>query len=194
MPIPKKSSQSPAARAARAARAAGAPVPSGRVRVTGRLAVRPGLDPGELAYLSAFCESRRWDRAGGPYAVPSNPLAECVDVTVDVDAFARPAAGQPSLTCAWLPTESGLALVPRAVVASADEVVAWLDYLRSHFLGTHPLAAATRSGVPRFGRHPLDGAVAIADGTSGALDAVLVADGELRRVRLHPPTARRRSA
>lgn len=188
MPIPKRSSRS------QAARAAGAPDPPGRVRVTGRVDVQPGLDGDEFAYLSAFCESRRWDRAGGPYAVPSNPLAECLDVTVVVDAFVRPAVGQPSLTCAWLPAESGLALVPRAVVASADEVVAWLVYLRSHFLGTPSPAAAGRPGVPRLHRHELTGAVAIADGDSGSLDALLVGDGKLTRVRLHPPVTDRRSA
>jgi len=164
------------------------------VRVTGRVAIEPALDPGELAYLTAFCESRRWDRAGGPYAVPSNPLAECVDVAVDVEAFTRPAAGQPSLTCAWLPADSGTALVPRVVVDSADEVVEWLAYLREHLLGTGSLAAAGAPGVPLFGPHTLAGAIAIADGTSGRLDALLVGDGKLTRVRLHPRTADRQSA
>lgn len=165
------------------------------VRVTGRIAVDPGLDARELAYLAAFCESRRWDRDGGPYAVPPNPLAECVDAAVEMEAFTRPAAGQPSLTCAWLPDESGLALVPRAAVAAADDVGAWLTYLLDHFLGSRGTrAAAVASGVPRFGAHTLTGAVAIADGSSGALDALVVVDGGLRRVRLHPPTVDRRIA
>lgn len=188
MPIPTRSSRSPAARVA------GAPAPPGRVRVTGQVVIHPGLDLDEFAYLSVFCESRRWDRPGGPYAVPSNPLAECVDVDVDVDAFARPAAGQPSLTCAWLPADSGLALLPRDVVASADEVVAWLAYLAAHFLVTRPAAAAGIAGVPRFGRHTLVGAVAVADGISGNLEAVLIGDGVLTRALLRPPTSDRRSA
>lgn len=188
MAIPKRSSRSPAARAD------GDPSPPGRVRVTGRLSIDPGLSPAELAYLSAFCESRRWDRPGGPFAVPSNPLAECMDVTVEVEAFTRPAAGQPSLTCAWLPTESGTALVPRAVVAAADEVVAWLDYLRDHFLTMRHPEREGRSGVADFGPHTLTGAVAIADGDSGALDALVIRDGALTRVRLYPPAADRQSA
>jgi hypothetical protein len=188
MAIPRKPARSPADRAD------GAPVPAGRVRVTGRMAVDPVLDPGELAYLSAFCESRRWNRPGGPYVVPSNPLAECVDVTVDVDAFTRPGAGQPSLTCSWLPAEAGSVLVPRDVVGSADEVVAWMTYLREHFLGSGRLVATGAPGVPPFGPHALAGAVAIADGASGSLEALLVRDGELKRVLLHPATADRRSA
>jgi hypothetical protein len=171
-----------------------APIPSHRVRVTGCLAIDPVLDPAELAFLAAFCESRRWDRPGGPYGVPANPLAECVDVAVDIAAFGRPPAGQPSLVCAWLPTATGAALVPRQVVACADEVVGWLRYLCDHFLrGTHA-AAGRAPGVPRFRPHILVGAVAIADGATGGLDAVLVRADGFTQVRLHPPAPGRRSA
>jgi hypothetical protein len=166
---------------------AAAPVPSRRVRVAGSVAIVPALDTAELGFLAAFCESRRWDRPGGPYEVPSNPLAECVDPTVDIAAFGRPPAGQPSLSCAWLPTGTGATLVPRHDVRGGDEVVAWLRYLRVHFLGRGHVCSRGARGVPGFGAHTLVGAVAIADATTGGLEAVIVGADGLRRVRLHPP-------
>lgn len=189
MKRPTRSSWSSAALVDDAAR-----IGSAGVRATGSLVLDPPLDPGELAFLAAFCESRRWTRPGGPYDVPSNPLAECVDPNVDLAAFSRPAAGQPSLVCAWLPAGPGSALVPRAVVTSADEVVAWLRYLREHFLGPGIPAARAAPGVPRFRRHLLVGAVAITDDETGALEAVIVRGSDLTRVRLHPPREGRRSA
>jgi len=189
MKRPKRSSRSSTARLDDAARG-----DSVCVRATGSVVLDPALDPGELAFLAAFCESRRWARPGGPYDVPSHPLAECVDPTADLAAFSRPASGQPSLTCAWLPTGAGTALVPRAVVTSADEVVGWLRYLREHFLGPGIPAARGAPGVPQFRRHVLVGAVAIADDATGGLEAVLVRGSDLTRVRLHPPRECRRSA
>jgi hypothetical protein len=171
-----------------------APMPSHRVRVTGCVAIDPALDAAELGFLAAFCESRRWDRPGGPYEVPANPLAECVDVTVDIAAFGRPTAGQPSLVCAWLPTGTGSALMPRPVVSCADEVVGWLRYLCDHFLVGDQAAARRVPGVPSFRPHTLAGAVAIADEATGSLDALVVRADGLTRVRLHPPVSGRLSA
>lgn len=162
--------------------------------VTGLLAFDPALTVAETTYLTLFCESRRWDRADGPYAVPANPLAECVDPRLDLDAFTRPPAGQPSLHCPWQPTPDGRALLPQPLPCTSDEVVAWLTYLHEHFFaadaGMEGLAVAGGlgevSGFTGFGSHLLTGAVAIADSATGRLEAVLVRDGQIDRRLLHP--------
>src|SRR6059058_4044667 len=56
------------------------------------------LNDDEIAYLSAFSQSRRFARAGGPYDVPGNPRAEEYD-DVDRDAYNENAPGQPGLWC-----------------------------------------------------------------------------------------------
>ncbi|HEY6738026.1 MAG TPA: hypothetical protein VI076_04190, partial [Actinopolymorphaceae bacterium] len=101
--------------------------------------MEPGLGPAEYEYLLAFAESRRWNRPGGPYVVPDNPLAECTDPAVDLERYVVPAEGQPGLHCPWQPSQDGRALVPNidpvtGPPTSVDEVVAWLVYLRDHFL------------------------------------------------------------
>lgn len=164
------------------------------VTVTGLLVFDPALTVAETAYLSLFCESRRWDRGGGPYAVPANPLAECLDPRLDLDAFTRPPAGQPSLHCPWQPTPDGRALIPQPLPCTSDEVVAWLTYLQEHFFA----ADAGMEGLDvvdgldevgeftGFGPHLLTGAVALADPATGRLEALLVRDGRFERRQLHP--------
>jgi hypothetical protein len=45
----------------------------------GHLDIEPPLNDEEIDYLTAFFDSRRCRREGGPYAVPGNPRAENLD-------------------------------------------------------------------------------------------------------------------
>ena len=54
----------------------------------GHIDITPPLNDDEINYLTAFAESRRCDRPGGPYDVPGNPAAErnlLVDRTIKRD-------------------------------------------------------------------------------------------------------------
>jgi hypothetical protein len=122
----------------------------------GHIDVHPALNREEIEYLTAFSQSRRYERPGGPYAVPGNPRAEEPPVEVD-DSYNRPAPGQPQLWCQWVPCWEGCCL-------SVDgrekfyRPVAWLRYLVDHFL--KPGAEASFSGDPQFEHFTFDHAVA----------------------------------
>lgn len=128
----------------------------------GHIDIDPALNQDEIEYLTAFSESRRFDRVEGPYAVPGNPAAEnqAGRADIDNDRYSRCAPGQPQLWCQWAPCWDGCCL-------SFDgnekfyEPIAWLRYLIAHFL--KPGAAASRSGLPAFDGftfdHRLDGMV-----------------------------------
>jgi hypothetical protein len=112
----------------------------------GHIDIHPPLNQDEVEYLLAFAGSRRFDREGGPYAVPGNPRAEERE-SVDVDTYNRTAPGQPQLWCQWVPCPDGCCL-------SFDgrekfyEPVRWMRYLIDHFL--KPSAVASASGLPWF--------------------------------------------
>jgi hypothetical protein len=96
----------------------------------GHIEVHPPLNGAEVEYLTAFSQSRRWDRPGGPYAVPDNPrlddayvLGEPDPVTgvptfrppvspgsEDRKRFSTVAPGQPQLYCQWAPCPKGCCL------------------------------------------------------------------------------------
>lgn len=152
-------------------------------RVVGCVGVCPALNRAEYEYLTAFAESRRWRRPAGPYAVPDNPIAECTDPALDLDAYTVVADGQPGLACPWTPARGGHALQPSAVptglVLAVDDAAAWLTYLITHFLGPD----ARVRGRPEFAGfgfdHVLRGAAAIYEGETGALQVVRVVDNVL---------------
>lgn len=162
------------------------------VSVIGRLRINPPLNQAELEYLIAFAESRRWQRAGGPYAVPDHPLAECGDALAecgdierDPAAYGVPALGQPGLLCCWRPDPGGATLIPVAPPAStavcagagaADELVHWLAYLRDHFLAPGARAAGLGAFAGFSFDHLLNGAVAVFRADTGRLGLVRVAD------------------
>lgn len=127
----------------------------------GHFTITPHLNPAEVEYLTAFSASRRWDRPGGPYAVPDNPRAEDADSSPRAVARRnRPAPGQPQLYCQWIPCPTGCCLTNDGH-EKFYEPVAWLRYLVDHFLG--PGALAARSGLEELEDftfdHALDGAV-----------------------------------
>lgn len=119
----------------------------------GHIDVQPALNRSEIEYLTAFSQSRRFDRPGGPYVVPGNPRAERRPTDGSTDAYNRPAPGQPQLWCRWVPCWDGCCL-------SLDggekiyEPTAWLRYLVDHFLKAG--AEASRSGDPQFGQFTFD--------------------------------------
>lgn len=125
----------------------------------GHLDIAPALGEHELAYLRAFAGSRRWDRVGGPYAVPDDPLADEPD-RGEVERWNRPARDQPGLWCDWVPDEDGRCLAWNGAEKTRD-AVPWLRYLVAHLLG--PRALAARSGEPALEHftfdHRLDGMV-----------------------------------
>lgn len=145
----------------------------------GHIEISPPLNPAEVEYLTAFGESRHWDRPGGPYAVPDNLRLDAIVVgepdpetgvpttrgpvspgSDDVERFNSVAPGQPQLYCQWVPCPSGCCLSyggHEKFYAPTD----WMRYLIAHFL--NPGAGASRSGLDCFADftfdHQLDGAI-----------------------------------
>lgn len=129
----------------------------------GHVDVTPPLNEAEVAYLTAFSRSRRWERPGGPYDVPRDPRAEDADVPASGEAgrrYHRPPLGQPGLWCDWEPCWEGCCLAYNGVEKFFG-AAAWLRYLVDHFL--RPGAVASGSDDPRFAAfafdHVLDGMV-----------------------------------
>lgn len=111
----------------------------------GHFTITPALNPAELEYLTAFAESRRWDRPGGPYEVPDNPRADEHE-TGDVERRNRTAPGQPSLYCQWVVCPQGCCLTHDGH-EKFYAPTQWLEYLIVHFLGPDALAAGSVPGV-----------------------------------------------
>ena len=148
----------------------------------GHVDITPALNEAEVSYLEAFRRSRRHHRPGGPYEVPGNPYAE-EELASDVEAYNRPAQGQPQLWCQWQPCWSGCCL-------SFDggekfyEPVRWMRYLIDHFL--RPGAEASRSGLRCFEEfsfdHHLEGVVVGCRRDNKQLFAIRVHDNEVTTV------------
>ncbi|MET9020934.1 hypothetical protein ABZV93_13190 [Actinopolymorpha sp. NPDC004070] len=151
-------------------------------RIVGRVLVEPPLRTEEFEYLAAFTESRRWCRPDGPYAVPGNPLAECLDPGLDLTRYVEPAPGQPGLWCPWRLSDGGRALVPVFEPALGEgsppeEAASWLAYLCDHFLRADGVAGQNPHDRARwfdgFGfDHVLDGAAVVCCERSGRLTLI----------------------
>jgi hypothetical protein len=123
----------------------------------GSVRVTPPLNRHERAYLRKFARTRRMDRTKGPYFVGGSDIDGRGNDT-DVLDFDRPAAGQPSLWCGWVPTRDGTAIVWDGVEKfhDADD---WMRYLIDHFLRPGALAQG-RDGFRRFTfDHTVDGLI-----------------------------------
>ena len=125
----------------------------------GHIDITPPLNEQEAAYLAAFGASRRFEREGGPYAVPGNPYAE-ERGDVAADRYNTPPPGQPGLWCRWVPCWEGCCLALDGGEKIYDPT-RWLRYLIDHFL--KPGAVAATSGHPQLDAltfdHRLDGMV-----------------------------------
>jgi hypothetical protein len=112
----------------------------------GHVDINPGLNDDEIAYLSAFSQSRRCARPGGPYVVPGNPRAEEY-ADFDAGTYSQTASGQPGLWCDWVPCWDGCCLTYNGN-EKFYQPTRWLRYLIAHFL--KPGGAASRSGEACF--------------------------------------------
>jgi hypothetical protein len=145
-----------------------------RTDFIGHILVDPPLNEAEYVYLTAFAESRRFRRPGGPYVVPDNPMAEIsADVTGSgVDDYNTPPSGQPGLWCPWEPSCQGACLAVRNWGDGKHYApTAWLQYLVDHFLRQGAAASHDTSG--EFSDftfdHALAGAVAAHRSDTGRL-------------------------
>lgn len=163
----------------------------------GHVDVAPSLNEAEVAYLTAFSRSRRWERPGGPYAVPRDPLEEEQAAARAGRSYRRPPLGQPGLWCDWEPCWDGCCLAYNGVERFFG-AAQWLRYLLDHFLREG--AVASRSGDPRFAGfgfdHVLDGMVVGCRRDTKELFAITVSGNAVReevlrradrRLRGHPP-------
>ncbi len=156
----------------------------------GHIDIEPSLNHQEIAYLSAFAESRRFARAGGPYEVPGNPRAEEWS-DLDQDAYNRCAPGQPGLWCNWTPCWDGCCLAFNGHEKFYDPT-RWLGYLVEHFL--KPGAIAARLPDKRFTGftfdHVLQGMVVGCRRDNKELYAIVVLDNSVSECVLRPADAR----
>lgn len=152
----------------------------------GHVDIAPSLNEEEIAYLTAFSDSRRCERPGGPYDVPGNPRAEDSH-GFPGNSYNRSPLGQPSLWCDWVPCWDGCCLSYNGVEKSYG-AVEWLRYLIDHFL--KPGAKASLSGDPRFAGftfdHVLEGMVVGCRRDNKALFAIMVADNLVDEQVLRP--------
>ncbi|HET6625949.1 MAG TPA: hypothetical protein VFG63_06130 [Nocardioidaceae bacterium] len=156
----------------------------------GHIDIAPSLNDYEIAYLTAFSGSRRFERPGGPYDVPGNPRAE-EHKTSAGDTYNRPAAGQPGLRCEWVPCWDGCCL-SYSGVEKFYGAVEWLRYLILHFLKQG--GKASRSNDPRFAGftfdHVLDGMVIGCRRDNKELSSITVANNRVREKVLRPADQR----
>jgi hypothetical protein len=150
------------------------------------------LNEDEIAYLTAFSRSRRYDRDGGPYEVPGNPAAEyCRDPAVPTDRYNAIAPGQPQLWCQWVPCWDGCCLAFDGN-EKFYQPVAWMKYLIQHFL--KPGAEASKSGHEQFSGftfdHRLDGLIIGCRRDNKELFAIEVSDNRVTERILRPADQR----
>lgn len=150
----------------------------------------PPLNHHEQAYLSAFSQSRRHRRPGGPYEVSGNPAAErsAPSSEFERDAFDYPGEGQPSLWCQWTPTMSG----ERLVFDGREKfygAAAWMQYLIDHFLVRDGYAAS--STLPYLAAfsfdHVVDGLIAASQQDTGELYVIAVEENVVHAETLWRP-------
>jgi hypothetical protein len=157
-----------------------------RTDFIGHFDITPRLNDDEIAYLTAFSDSRRCRRPGGPYVVPGNPLGE-TSAEFDADNYNASAKGQPGLWCDWVPCRDGCCLAHDGNDRFTDPVP-WLRYLISHFLA--PGARAARSRDDQFRGftfdHHLDGMVVGCRRDTKELFAIVVSHNHIRDKVLHP--------
>lgn len=156
----------------------------------GHIDIAPSLNSDEIAYLTAFSESRRCERPGGAYAVPGNPRAEDSSA-FSGDSYGRTPVGQPGLWCDWVPCWDGCCLAFNGAEKFYSPV-AWLRYLIDHFL--RPEAHASASDDPLFQHftfdHVLDGTVVGCRRDNKELFAITVARNQVQEKTIRPADPR----
>lgn len=158
----------------------------------GHIDVSPPMNQDEQSYLTAFSQSRRFDREGGPYEVPGNPVAEArAPRTVPVETYNRTAPQQPGLWCGWVPCWDGCCLSYDGIEKFYG-AAGWLEYVAEHFL--RPGAYAQASGLVCFEAftfdHRLDGVIAGCRRDNKELFLIRVEDNVVREQVLRPADPR----
>lgn len=156
----------------------------------GHIDIAPSLNSDEIAYLTAFGDSRRCERPDGAYAVPGNPRAEDPS-SFPAESYNRAAVGQPGLWCHWVPCWDGCCLAYDGLEKFSNPV-AWLRYLIDHFL--RPGASASTSDDPLFQHftfdHALDGTVVGCRRDNKELFAISVDLNQVREEIIRPADRR----
>lgn len=123
---------------------------------TGHVLVTPPLNEHETAYLSRFADSRRFQRASGPYSTTDDYRGPD---TIDYNSEPE---GQPGLWCDWAPIDDGAGIAWNGMEKFyyADR---WMSYVIDVFLKPGAdlqaeLAApvAGRHYAPEFGHFTFD--------------------------------------
>lgn len=156
----------------------------------GHIDIAPSLNEAEIAYLTAFSQSRRYDRGGSPYDVPGNPQADNAADVEPATSNSR-APGQPGLWCDWVPCWDGCCLTFNGKEKFYSPVP-WLRYLVAHFLQSSAVAAG--GGHHQLGGftfdHVLDGVIVGCRRDNKELYAIVVQDNVVLEEVLRPADER----
>lgn len=121
----------------------------------GSVEVSPPLSPEEVAFINAFCGTRRMKREKGPYFVGGLGCFGQMH-EADVIDYNTPPDGQPSVWCQWKASPDG-SRIEWDEETKFYEAPKWMAYLIEHFLGPAPIAKAELPFLS--GGHVLDGVI-----------------------------------
>lgn len=146
----------------------------------GQINIDPPLNAAEIEYLQKFANTRRMDRANGPYFVDGGGF-KGQGHDADVRDHNRPPEGQPGLWCQWVPNADGTAIKwdeGEKFYYSQE----WMTYLIDHFLKPGALAA---SALPFLqANHTLNGIIKAQGEDMDDRWKLVVADNVVSRVDL----------
>lgn len=148
----------------------------------GHIEVQPPLSLPEQRYLTAFGQTRRYERAGGPYEIVGNPAIDhLLESSLPTEVVNSIAPGQPGYWCDWTPCWEGCCLSHSGKEKSYS-LRRWLEYLIEHFL--RPGAHGATSGSPWLEDfsfdHVLNGVVACCRTDTRELWLIRVDDNKVR--------------
>lgn len=98
----------------------------------GEIVIDPPLNPAEVEYVNRFGETRRMDRAKGPYYANPGNDGFGQDPEDDIRDYNRPPVGQPGLWCKWEVSGDGSSLYWSGAEKFYD-AEEWMQYLIDHF-------------------------------------------------------------
>lgn len=105
----------------------------------GQIEVVPPLNQQEIEYLKKFNETRRMDRANGPYFVDGAGDFGQDHGPDEIYNGNAPHKSQPGLWCQWVPTDDGKYIEWDGGEKFHDSTE-WMRYIIAHFIGTNPIA------------------------------------------------------
>lgn len=120
----------------------------------GSVKIEPPLNQEEIQFLQKFNETRRMNRANGPYFVDGSGFMG-QDHDPDVRDHNRPPEGQPGLWCQWTVNDEGTEIEWDEGEKFYDADL-WMTYIIEHFLKPNPIA---KSQLPFLQGHICNGVV-----------------------------------